>query len=168
MHTPPMKLADVFPAELMTVKGECWFLIGPHGRRSAQHEALRREAYRIAGIPSGTWCELVCKNELCLHPLHYTPRMSVVGRMLYIQERTRQQGDCLIWTGRLCRGRPAVHVYREGASKHSTAIVPYYVWEQEYNRSVPNNYVLDTTCGEPLCVEATHLYERPRDKKGKA
>lgn len=66
-------------------------------------------------------------------------------------ERTRRDGECLIWTGSVNpRGYGTFRVGGRGIGSHR------YAWER-VNGPIPDGMQLDHTCWNRACVEISHL-----------
>lgn len=66
------------------------------------------------------------------------------------ESRTKQHGDCLVWTGNRRRGRAGI--LRVGGQE----ILAYrYAWEQE-NGPLHRGQFLRQTCSTPFCVLPAH------------
>ena len=71
-----------------------------------------------------------------------------------LPERTRSEGDCLVWTGandgRFGYGRVWI------GSKGHTVNAHHWVWEQ-INGPVPDGLIVRHRCDNPPCVNIEHL-----------
>ncbi len=90
-------------------------------------------------------------------------------------EKTRREGDCLIWTAKqsthtVSKGGPRGLVKVKGRWRYAHKVA----LEQKLGRPVVKPMQANHTCDRPLCVEPEHLYEgtqaqnvKDRDARGR-
>lgn len=66
------------------------------------------------------------------------------------KEKTREDGDCLIWHGAQIRGYGALHHQRRVVYAHR------FAWEREHG-PIPEGMHVDHICHTPACVNPDHL-----------
>ena len=64
--------------------------------------------------------------------------------------KTREDGDCLIWTGAQIKGYGALHHQRRVVYAHR------FAWEREHG-PIPEGMHVDHVCHTPACVNPDHL-----------
>lgn len=80
-----------------------------------------------------------------------------------ILKKCEKQGDCLIYTGRLVRGRPNIAVKR--GDKWVNVDIQRQIAIQKFNL-VGRSYVsVTTSCGNPLCLNKAHIEVQENKKK---
>jgi hypothetical protein len=70
--------------------------------------------------------------------------------MMTIQDRSEEEGDCLIWQRATTNGHPVFRV--DG----KTILVRRYLWAQTKGK-IKRKSIMQTTCGDVLCVNPEHL-----------
>lgn len=92
-----------------------------------------------------------------------------------LDERTRRDGECLVWTGANdgTFGYGRVWVKGRGSGRGCTINAHHWVWEQ-INGPVPTGMVVRHRCDNPPCVSIEHLElgtqadnARDRDERGR-
>lgn len=73
-----------------------------------------------------------------------------------ILEKTEQQGDCLIWTGRIQSGVPFLSIRVQGQKPLHLTIRRYF-YEQNTGEKLHRQAKLSMSCGNPLCVNPDHI-----------
>lgn len=64
---------------------------------------------------------------------------------------TRQEGDCLVWTG-------STRAHRYGVIKHCGKTIAAHRASYELHvRAIPDGQVVMHTCDTPLCINPSHL-----------
>lgn len=156
------------------IEGDCWIWLKPNmARRSRPHIRTESGSYtpvishgmRVIGQDPGTkGVTVVCRNDMCVHPEHGTLKQGDVGRMMFIRDHVRIEGECWIWEGTLSvAGLPHMPVTSDDAEgKRTTSLVgvPAFQWRVENlppGFPAPKNHQYRKTCGNALCVAGPHL-----------
>lgn len=71
-------------------------------------------------------------------------------------DKTEQQGDCLIWKGRLQGGVP-FRTIRCGKGKTVHITVRRFFYERRTGETLHRQAKLSMSCGNPLCVNPDHI-----------
>lgn len=80
-----------------------------------------------------------------------------------VANNSRMQGDCLLWTGSLIRGRPSARQYING--KYLNTDLQRYLAINKFGLD-PNEAVsIRTTCGNPKCITKEHIELSKREIK---
>lgn len=73
----------------------------------------------------------------------------IVQRIL---ARTIEEGECLLWQGRVANGSALVHILGQGYRSARRLI-----WEHKYGQPMPAHLRATCRCGEPRCVRPEHV-----------
>lgn len=160
--------ANVFPKKavpFVDVTDDCWVWTGdtkisqgreqPRYGTNSAHSFVAR--YNQLNVSMGLMLWPACENVRCVHPDHLALPHSVVGRMLFIKERSVAEGDCLIWKGSVRNGSPIFPWRKPGRSAHSNYSVHRFVYTEEHGERPPHSSAVSLTCGNQLCVSHKHI-----------
>ncbi len=162
----PTKIFPEDALQFIVDTGDCWEWLGDTKKMAFGHEeprygskSVHAFAAKFSGLTlaTGTYFLTTGENDRCVHPEHLTNPHSAVGRMLFIKERTRREGDCLIWTGSTRKGVPMFPWNKPGRSTHSNFSVHRFVYTEEHGMRPPHNTALMMTCGNDMCVNHEHI-----------
>ncbi len=139
----------------------CWLWTG--AEKSDGYGNFRVDSARTIGAHRWAWEHLVgaipdglvliheCGNHACVNPDHLRLGDRRPGRHLdeeLFWSRTRQDGDCLIWTG--ARDKRGDYGWYSGHQAHRLA---YVLTKGE----IPTGLQIDHLCGRTLCVNSNHM-----------
>lgn len=150
----PVQAFDVFPdGPVVKDTGDCWEPL--HGRV----QEARRIAARYSGYADSIRMIAICENSRCIHPDHLSSTLEPEGRLLYIKQRVESLGECLLWTGKVRSGKPAMPMGANG----NTVSVQRYVYSQEYGCSLRHDEEVRVSCGNDMCVNHRHIAKKEDD-----
>jgi len=175
----PLTVAEVFPPKfrpMVKEEGECWLWRGSmkKSRRNgvlplAEGKSARNFAYtRVYGRQEGVLRLIpVCETPECVHPEHLDSSFSDAGRLLFIKQHTRPEGDCLIWTGTVVDGRPRMELetYVRGKRVRHVMSIHKFIYTQEHGLKYTPFGTITLSCGNIMCVNHKHIryHLRPAD-----
>ena len=80
----------------------------------------------------------------------------------YIRERSRQQGECLLWQRAVTAGMPTAHLPETRGT--GTTNLRRWALEQTLGREIEKGNVATFTCGNERCLNPAHLAEWTRQQ----